>query len=55
MNKPAHQLNDESYPELQLIKLETKTRRERLMEAYKKLSDSLDVVIERHNKQNSSE
>ena len=54
MNKPAHQLNDQSYPELQLVQLETKTRRERLMEAYKKLSDSLDIVIERQ-KQKPSE
>ena len=54
MNKPAKQL-EQDYPELQLVKLETKTRQERLMEAYKKLSEGLDIVIERHNKQNPSE
>jgi hypothetical protein len=49
MNKPASQLNDQSYPELQLVEVERpKTRKERLMEAYKRLSDGLDVVIERH-------
>lgn len=50
MNKPVQPLNDQGYPELQLVELETKTRKERLMEAYKRLSDGLDIVIERHQK-----
>ena len=52
MNKPASQLNDQHYPELQLVELETKTRKERLMEVYKRLSDGLDAVIERQKKLN---
>ncbi len=50
MNKPIQPLREQDYPELQLVITETKTRRERLAEAYEKLHIGLNILIEKHKK-----
>lgn len=55
MTKEARQLDEQHYPELQLVEPEIKTRRERLMEAYERLGKGMEVVIEKRKSKPPSE